>query len=176
MRPIDAAEDGGENVLRALAAWPGERFVYLTSDLPFASGAGIADLVRRSAGYALTMGLAGDAAYRARFPGAADHFVALGGERVVNACAFVIRPEAAGPIRDFALRAFAARKSLFALAALLGPGLSARFALRRLRVEHVEDYACRTLGLPVGAVRGCDPGLCYDVDSLAEYEYACARR
>ncbi len=95
---------------------------------------------------------------------------------MVNACAFVIRPEAAGPIRDFALRAFAARKSLVALARLLGAGLALRFALRRLRVEHVEDYACRELGLPVGAVRGCDPGLCYDVDTLADYEYACARR
>lgn len=175
VRAIDAAADGGTNVLRALEAWPGERFVYLTSDLPFACGAGIADLVRRSAGYALTMGLAADAAYDARFPGAPDHGVALGRERVVNACAFVIRPEAAAPIRDFALRAFAARKSLVALARLLGPGLALRFALRRLRVEHVEAYACRALGLPVGAVRGCDPGLCYDVDALAEYEYARTR-
>ncbi len=174
-RTIDADADGGTNVLRALSAWPGERFVYLTSDLPFAGGAGLADLVRRSAGYALTMGLADGAAYAARFPGAPDHGVALGGERVVNACAFVIRPEAAGPIRDFALRAFAARKSLFGLAELLGPALLLRFALRRLRVEHVEAYACRALGLPVGAVRGCDPGLCYDVDEPAEYAYACGR-
>ncbi len=176
VRVIDAAEDGGANVLRALAAWPGERFVYLTSDLPFANGASLADLVRRSAGYALAMGLANDAAYVARFPGAPEHGVALGRERVVNACAFVIRPEAADPIRDFALRAFAARKSLVALARLLGPGLALRFALRQLRVEHVEAYAGRELGLPVGAVRGCDPGLCYDVDTLAEYEYACAPR
>ncbi len=172
VRVIDAAEDGRANVLRALDAWPGERFVYLTSDLPFASGAGIADLVRRSAGYALTMGLAASAAYEARFPGAPAAGVALGRERVVNACAFAIRPEATGPIRDFAQRAFAARKSLVALAKLLGPALTLRFALRRLRVEHVEAYACRELGLPVGAVRGCDPGLCYDVDELAEYEYA----
>ena len=175
-RVIDAAADGGANVLRALGAWPGERFAYLTSDLPFATGAGLADLVRRSAGYALTMGLADDAAYAARFPGAPAHGVALGRERVVNACAFVIRPEAAAPVRDFALRAFAARKSLFALAALLGPALILRFALRRLRVEHVEGYASRALGVPVGAVRGCDPGLCYDVDALPEYEDACARR
>ena len=54
VRTIGAADDGGTNVARALGAWPGERFVYLTSDLPFASGAGLTDLVRRSAGYALT--------------------------------------------------------------------------------------------------------------------------
>ena len=30
VRVIDAAVDGGTNVLRALDAWPGERFVYLT--------------------------------------------------------------------------------------------------------------------------------------------------
>ena len=42
VRVIDAALDGGTNVLRALDAWPGERFVYLTSDMPFASAAGCA--------------------------------------------------------------------------------------------------------------------------------------
>ena len=40
VRVIDAAEDGRANVVHALEAWPGERLVYLTSDLPFANGAG----------------------------------------------------------------------------------------------------------------------------------------
>jgi hypothetical protein len=42
-------------------------------------------------------------------------------------------------------------------------------------VEDVEAYARRVLGIPVGAVRGADPGLCYDVDTLEEYRYACTR-
>lgn len=173
VRVLDAAEDGGTNVMRALDAWQGERFVYLTSDLPFANGEGLRALVRESAGFALTMGVADAAAYDRRFPGAPPYGVVLGREKIVNACAFVIAPEAVDPVRDFALRAFAARKNLVALARLLGPALIARFVLRRLRVDHVEQYARRTLQLPIAAIRGCDPGLCYDVDTLEEYHYAC---
>jgi hypothetical protein len=50
-----------------------------------------------------------------------------------------------------------------------------RFIVKRLGVADIERYACRVLGIAVGAVHGADPGLCYDVDTLAEYEYACTR-
>lgn len=173
VRLIDAALDGGTNVLRALDAWPGERFVYLTSDMPFASAEGVRELVARSSGFALTMALAGVEAYRARFPGAGEHSVALGGERVANGNAFVIAPEAVGPLRAFATKLFAARKSLPRLALLLGPALCLRFAMKRLTITDLEAYGRRRLGVAVGALRDCDPGLCYDVDSLADYRYAC---
>jgi CTP:molybdopterin cytidylyltransferase MocA len=173
VRVIDAALDGGTNVLRALGAWPGERFVYLTSDLPFASAAGLRDLIERSEPYALTMALAAVGAYRARFPGAGEHSVALGGERVANGNAFVIAPEAVEPARAFAAKLFGARKSLLKLALLLGPAMCVRFAAKRLTIAQLEAYAARRLGVAVGALRDCDPGLCYDVDSLADYRYAC---
>jgi GTP:adenosylcobinamide-phosphate guanylyltransferase len=173
-RVIDAADEGRENVLRALAAWPGERFVYLTSDLPFASAAGVGDLIARSVPYAVTMGLAADAAYAARYPKAAPHGVTLGAERVVNACGFVIGADAAEPLRSFAVKFFDARKSLLRMAMLLGPIPSLRFAMRTFGVADVEALAQRRLGVPVAAIRACDPGLCYDIDSLADYEYACA--
>jgi CTP:molybdopterin cytidylyltransferase MocA len=173
VRTIDAALDGGTNVLSALAAWPGERFVYLTSDMPFASAAGLLDLIARSADFALTMALADVDAYRTRFPDAPEHSVALSGERVANGNAFVIAPEAAAPARGFATKLFAARKSLPRLALLLGPALCWRFATKRLTIADLEAYGSRRLGVPVGALRGCDPGLCYDVDTLAEYTYAC---
>jgi CTP:molybdopterin cytidylyltransferase MocA len=174
VRVIDAAVDGGTNVLRALDAWPGERFVYLTSDLPFASGSGVRDLVERSDRAALAMALGCIEAYRARFPGAAAHEVALRGERIANGSAFVFAPEAVAPARALATRFFDARKSLFALARLLGPALCLRFAVKRLGVADVEAYGTRMLGLPVAALRDCDPGLCYDVDTLEEYRYACS--
>jgi GTP:adenosylcobinamide-phosphate guanylyltransferase len=173
VRAIDAAEDGGTNVLRALGAWPGERIIYLTSDIPFASADGLRELIARSSGFALTMALAGAEAYGARFPGAGEHSVALGGERVANGNAFVIAPEAVEPVRAFATKLFAARKSLPRLALLLGPALCLRFALKRLTIADLEAYGRRRLGVAVGALRDCDPGLCYDVDSLADYRYAC---
>ncbi|HEY0396393.1 MAG TPA: NTP transferase domain-containing protein [Candidatus Elarobacter sp.] len=172
VRVLDAAEDGATNVLRALGAWPGERFVYLTSDMPFATAAGVRDLIARSADLALTMALADAAAYEARFPAAPEHSVAFGGERVANGNAFVIAPEAVEPARALATRLFDARKSLLKLALLLGPSMCLRFATKRLTIADVEAYGTRKLGIRAGALRGCDPGLCYDVDTLADYAYA----
>lgn len=174
VRMLDAAEDGGTNVLRALGAWPGERFVYLTSDMPFASAAGVRDLIARSEGLALTMALADVDAYAARFPHAPEHSVAIGGERVANGNAFVVAPEAIAPARALATKFFDARKSLLKLALLLGPSMCLRFATKRLTIADLEAYGRRRLGVPVGALRGCDPGLCYDVDTLEEYQYALA--
>jgi CTP:molybdopterin cytidylyltransferase MocA len=172
VRVLDAAADGRTNVLRALDAWPGERFVYLTSDLPFAESAGLRDLIARSADYALTMALADVGAYEARFPGAPAHSVALRGERVANGNAFVIAPGAVEPVRALATRFFDARKSLLKIALLLGPSMCLRFAARQLGIADLEAYGRRSLGVAVGAIRGCDPGLCYDVDTLEEYAYA----
>jgi hypothetical protein len=172
VRMIDAAEDGGTNVRRALDAWPGERFVYLTSDMPFANGDGLRDLVARSEGFAVTMALADAGSYAARFPNAPEHSVVLNGERVANGNAFVIAPDAVAPARALATKFFAARKSLPQLALLLGPTMCLRFALKRLSIADLERYGRRRLGVSVGALRGCDPGLCYDVDTLADLEYA----
>ncbi|GAC1579857.1 MAG: hypothetical protein NVS3B7_14100 [Candidatus Elarobacter sp.] len=175
VRVIDAAEDGGTNVLRALDAWAGERFVYLTSDLPFASADGVRDLIVRSEDVALAMALTGADDYETRFPGAPAHAVALRGERVANGSAFVLAPAAVVPARSLATKFFDARKSLFALAALLGPVMCVRFATRTLAVSDLESYGRRILGVPVGALRDCDPGLCFDVDTLDDYRYACAQ-
>jgi GTP:adenosylcobinamide-phosphate guanylyltransferase len=172
VRLIDAAADGVTNVLRALDAWPGERFVYLTSDMPFASAAGLRDLIDRSVGFAVTMALADIEAYEAQFPGAPEHSVAIGGERVANGNAFVVASEAVAPARALATKFFDARKSLLRMALLLGPAMCLRFATKRLTLRGLEAYGSRRLGVPVGAVRGCDPGLCFDVDALEEYEYA----
>jgi len=174
VRIIDAALDGRENVLRALDAWPGERFVYLTSDMPFASAAGLRDVIERSGELALSMALADVDEYAARFPGAPEHSVALSGERVANGNAFVIAPEAVRPAHAFATKLFEARKSLPRLALLLGPSLCLRYVLKRLTIADLEAYGTRRLRVRVGALRGCDPGLCYDVDTLADYTYACA--
>jgi len=175
VRVLDAVADGRVNVLRALDVWPGERFVYLTSDVPFANATGLRDFVARSEGSALTMALADVDAYAARFPDAPEHSVALRGERVANGNAFVIAPEAVEPVRALATRLFAARKNLLRLALLLGPSLCLRFVTKRLAIRDLEIEGTRRLGVPVAAIRGCDPGLCYDVDTLDEYTYACAQ-
>jgi CTP:molybdopterin cytidylyltransferase MocA len=176
VRVIEAAADGGVNVLRALDAWPGERFIYLSSDLPFLAAGGLRDFIERSRPFAVSMALASEPRYRARFPDAPPHAVSLRGERVVNGSAFILAPEAVAPARALAVRLFDARKSLFALARLLGPALCARFVTRRLAVSDIEAFGARALRLPVAAVRDCDPGLCYDVDTVEDYRTACSLR
>ncbi|MBV8583166.1 MAG: nucleotidyltransferase family protein, partial [Candidatus Eremiobacteraeota bacterium] len=117
-RVIDAAADGGENVLRALGAWDTGPLLYLTSDLPFVTGASVRRFAERSAPFALTMPLARADAYTARFPSAPEHVVELGGERVANGNVFFIAPIAIAPLRGWAAKFFAARKSKLAMARL----------------------------------------------------------
>jgi hypothetical protein len=101
---------------------------------------------------------------------------AIGGERVANGSVFFITAGARARIGPIATRLFDARKSLLAMARLLGPALLARFVLRQLRIADVEQRGRDVLGLDARAIRDMSPSLCYDVDTLADYMYACNRR
>ncbi len=118
------------------------------------------------------MPLARAQSYDDAFPGAPLHATNLGGERVVNASLFYFAPGVASRVLAVAQQLFAARKSSFGMASLLGPALLLRFALGRLRVADVEARAKRRLGLEARAVRDASPALCYDVDTIDDYRYA----
>ncbi|GAC1422705.1 MAG: hypothetical protein NVSMB5_16310 [Candidatus Velthaea sp.] len=170
---INAADDGVENIRRALHAFPQfDRLVYLTSDIPFVDGAGLQDFVDRSRGLALTMALASGDMYDAAFPAAPPHAVTLSGERIANGSVFVIDRSALESLESLAGRFFKARKSLVRLAALLGPVLCLRFALRQLDIGAIEGRARSMLGVDARAIREASPGLCYDIDTLADWAYA----
>ncbi len=169
---IDAAADGGANVLRALAAWEGAPLLYLTSDMPFVTAQTVQRFAQRSTGIAITMPLAAHDAYVRRFPNAPEHVIELGGECVANGNVFFIDAPAIAPVRAWATRFFAARKSKLGMARLLGPALLLRFVLGKLTIRAIEAKAQRTLGLTVAAIRNSDPEICYDVDTLEEYLYA----
>ncbi len=172
-RVVEASAAGTENILRALHAFPAaDRLVFLTCDMPFIDAPALAVFVERSSDAALTMALGNADAYRAEYPGAPPHTVKLGSAEVANGSAFVIARAAVAPLERVAGRFFAARKSLPRLAALLGPALCVRFALRRLRVADIEARASRVLGVPARAVTNAAPGLCYDVDDVADWAYA----
>ena len=165
-RVIDSAADGGENVVRALTAWPDGPLLYLTSDIPFVTAQAVERFAQRSAGFGVTMPLAAHDAYVRRFPNAPEHVIELGGERVANGNVFFIAAEAIGPVRSWATRFFAARKSKLAMARLLGPGLLATFRLweaddrTRSKPKPSERWALRS-----AAIRDSAPEICYDVDT-----------
>ncbi len=172
---IDAAADGATNVLRALAAWTDGDLVYATSDLPFVDAAALGAFVVASPPHALTMPLAAGTAYDAAFPGAPPHITSLGSERVANGSVFYLSEAARIPLRRVAARFFDARKSRIGMARLLGPGLLLRFLIGQLRIAHVEARARATLGVNATAIRNSSPALCFDIDTLDDYRYACAR-
>ncbi len=173
---VEAAVSGSENILRALRVFPAaERLVFLTSDMPFIDAAGLHHFIERSSRSALTMALAPADAYAAQFPGAPPHLVRFGRESFANGSAFVIAAGARAPLERVAGKFFAARKSLPRLAALLGPALCLRFAFRRLRIADIERRAGAVLGVDARAIVDAAPGLCYDVDELADWAYAQAR-
>jgi hypothetical protein len=61
------------------------------------------------------------------------------------------------------------------MARLLGPKLLLRYVLRRLTIGDVEARAGEILRVRATGIRDSAPELCYDIDSLDDYRYACAR-
>jgi hypothetical protein len=175
-RLIPTALDGATNVARALDAWPADDdLLFATSDLPFARAAELAAFLAASAAYDLTLPLASAAAYEAAYPGAPPHITELGGERVANGSVFFIRGSARASVRAVAGRFFEARKSAVGMARLLGSTLLVRYLIRRLRIADIERRAESVLAARAATIRDAAPGLCYDVDTLEDYRYACSR-
>jgi hypothetical protein len=175
-RLVPAAPSGAANVALALDAWPDDDLLFATSDLPFVTAAELVAFLAASADCDLTMPLAAAAAYEAAFPGAPPHIMTLCGERIAGGSVFFIGRDARAQVRAIAGRFFDARKSAVGMARLLGPALLLRYLVRRLRIAHVEQRAASVFGVRAAAIRDSGPGLSYDVDTLADYRYACAHR
>ena len=174
-RFVPESPSGSENLLRALRAWPGsERLLYATSDLPYVTPEAIDDFVRRAGEGTLAVALTEYAQFTARFPDVPASFgITLGGERVVNGGLFSIPHGAIEKLASMATRFFEARKRPWRMASLVGPAVLIRFLSGRLRVADLETMALHVLQVPAQALRGCAPELAFDVDTAAEYRYAC---
>ena len=171
---IVEAPTGEANLHNALATARGDALVFLTSDLPFVDGPALEDFVTRAraADVATAMAIAEVDDYARAFPEAPEHATAIGRERICGGSVFFFGAGVAPRIADVATRLFTARKSVWAMARLLGPALLARFALRSLTIADIERRADHVLGLRARAIRGAAPALAYDVDTLPDYEYA----
>ncbi len=176
-RFVDESVSGSENLLRALRAWPddGESLLYATSDLPFVTAEAIEAFAARVPTGALAVALAEFSDFQRRFPDAPPAYgITLAGERVVNGGVFLLPEGSTQRVAALAARFFDARKKPWQMAGLVSPVVLIRFLLRRLSVADLEAMAVRVLQLPALAVRSCAPELAYDVDTFAEYGYACA--
>lgn len=169
---IPEGTDGRENIRRAIAAGEDRPLLLMTSDMPFVTASAVADFVARARTHDVALPLAEAETYLAAFPGAPDHITRIGRERIANGSVVYFAPGVASRALDVAGRLFEARKSLWRMAALLGPGLLARFAVGRLRIEHVEALGTSLMGLDVRAIRHSSPDLCFDIDTHADLAYA----
>lgn len=175
VRTIDEAQSGAENLRLALRAWePGTRLLYLTSDMPYISAGVLRAFIDASPADALALPLTEWNDFERRFPGAPPYGISLAGERVVNGGAFLIPPGGAPRVEALAMQFFDARKSPLRMARLTGAAFLLQFLMRRLSVTRLQEHAQRLLRIPACAIRNAPPELAYDVDELAEYEYAVA--
>jgi hypothetical protein len=175
-RFIPEGPTGSENVLRALRAWPDdddEPLVYATSDMPYVTGAAVADFLSRVRDGHIAIALAEYDAFARRFPGAPPSYgITLDGERVVNGGLFSLPAGSCDRLASFATRLFEARKAPWRMASMVSPVMLLRLVMRRLNIAHLEQFALEHAGIPASAVRNCAPELGYDADTAAEYAYA----
>jgi len=164
--------DGGENIRRAIAASEDQPLLLMTSDLPFVTPQAVAEFIERARGCDIALPLAEAKDYERAYSGAPDHITRIGRDRIANGSIVYFGAGVAPRAVGAAQRLFDARKSLLRMAAILGPGLLARFAVGRLRIEDIEARGASLLGVEVRAIRNASPALCFDIDTPADLAYA----
>jgi GTP:adenosylcobinamide-phosphate guanylyltransferase len=169
---VPESPDGRENVRRAMGRGADEPLVLLSSDMPFLRGRDVERFLAAAREVDVALPLAEGDDYERRFPGAPAHVTRVGRDRVANGSIVYFGPGVAPRALDVAARLFAARKSLFRMAALLGAPLLLRHLTGSLRIEHVEARGRTLLDLHVRGIRGSAPELCFDVDTVADFRYA----
>ena len=193
---LPEGDSGPDNILRGLHALRGKekekrregeeenssfiphrssfsKVLILTTDLPFLTADALNTFLDACPSEAdVAVPVVTEAEFSGRFPGTANEYVKLRDGGYTIGCAFVLNGETL--LRNEAhLRAlFAARKSQWQMARLVGFGTILKFATRRLTVEELEARASAIAGCRGVAVRHSPPELAYDIDLPAEYAYA----
>lgn len=144
-----------------------------TSDLPFASADGIEALLQTAPQHAdLVFPVVSRADYEARFPGSPNVWTKLSGGEYTGGSCLLVRPDALEKNSALIERVFAARKSQWDMARLLGIGFALRFKMGALTITQAEARASELTGCRCVALLGGDPRLSADVDTMADYNYA----
>ncbi len=179
--PDETAELGAgpANVLRGLSELPPDRpALVCTSDLPFLTSEAVAAFlgsIDRSVG--MSAGLVPARMYEERYPGAPpSQYVQLRETGpIAMGCLFHVVPSALLANAGSLNRAFAARKSQFGSAKLLGLRLVCQYAMGRLSLVSVQRRIEDILRCRVGVATDAMPELAFDIDTVEDYSYASSR-
>jgi CTP:molybdopterin cytidylyltransferase MocA len=164
---------GRENIERAMTAAGAESLLLMSSDIPFVDAAAVAGFLQGCGNTEIAFPIADPRDYLRAFPGSPPHVTRIGREYVVGGSVVYFAPGVAPRALAIAQQLFDARKNPVHMATILGPALLLHYALGRLTIAAVERRAYAVLGVAARAVRGASPALCFDVDTLEDYLFAC---
>ena len=165
---------GPDNILRGLALLQSTgRVLIVTTDLPFLTADALnafLDACPPDADVALP--IMTQAEFEARFPGTQNEYVRLREGPFTMGCAFVVNAQTLLQNEAHIRALFAARKSQWQMARLIGPATALRFALGRLSIARLEARAGQIARCRGKAILNMPPELAYDIDEPEEFRYA----
>lgn len=183
IRLVPEGETGPENVLRGLDAVAAtgaaghDYALVCTSDLPFVNSESIQWLLENAPEDAdIVYPIVTREEYLDLFPASPNTWARIAGEYLTGGSVLLVRTAAIARNRALIERVFAARKSQWEMARLLGFAFLIRFLTRTLTVAQAEAQASRMTGCRCRALRGAPPQIACDIDTLADYQWAIAHQ
>ena len=173
---------GPENVERGLrdAAAEARTFAHgqallAATDAAFLTPGAVASLLEQAGALGdadIVFPVIARADYERVFPGSPNVWTPLGGAEWTGGSLQMVRADALERNRALIERVFAARKSQWEMARLLGLGFALRFKMGKLTIADAEARASQLTGCRCRALVGADPRLAADIDDLADWQWA----
>ena len=154
---------------------PPERILIVTTDLPYITDKTLAAwLDTCPPGADFCGALVDSESYTDRFPGSSSTWAKLKDGSFTLGGVFLVRTAALKKAMPQIEKVVANRKSITGMAGLLGFGFLTKVMTRRVTVWECERKVEEILGggLKVSAVPDSPPELAFDIDDIADYEYA----
>jgi hypothetical protein len=172
---IEAHQSGVQNILRGLEYYRDDtRVVLASSDLPFIHGEAVSDFLERCPASALLCYpiFEKEEINPAIRPGVPS-YIRLKDGSFTGGSLFLMDVRAClGKMSEIG-KSFNARKSVPAMAFLLGPRVIMKFLTGQCTTGDLIHRVEQVLGGPCAAVRGCDPVITIDIDDEKAYRFAC---
>jgi GTP:adenosylcobinamide-phosphate guanylyltransferase len=175
---LPPGETGPDNIMRGLDALakqpePPKKVLVVTTDLPFLTP----EIVNRFIDQCptdvdITVPLVSKAEFQQRFPDCECSFIRLRDDTWTAGCMYILDVQALRNAKPYIDKIFEVRKSKVGMAKLLGAGFLYKFLTKTLTVPDVERKIVTMLHCSGKAVMHSPPELAYDIDDLADYEYA----
>ena len=173
---LPEGESGAENSLIGLK-WLAKsdisrKVLIVTTDLPFLSCESVnAFLDACPQDGDICIPILTEDELESRFPGSDNTYVPLKDGHWTMGGVFLVHPDTLLGRRTRLEDVFAARKSQFRMACLLGPRFIMRFLTKRLTVADIESKGSDLFRCRGYAIRHSPPELAFDMDELKDYEY-----